>query len=84
MPDEIFVEEVSDGRRRVVLRVMNVRFVFVRKLGGGIRLISKSKPEAQVHDPDACWVPKNVFTAVCRKAGAILLLNKEVKKEIQL
>jgi len=28
-------------------------------------------PEAQVYDP-AAWVPKGVFLAVCRKAGAIL------------
>ena len=72
MTSEIFVEEVSDNRCRVSLRVMNVRFIFIRKPGGGIKLVSKSKPEAQVHDPDACWVPKNLFNAACQKAGAIL------------
>ena len=70
--DEIFVEEVTDNRCRVSLRVMNVRFVFIRKPGGGIKLVSKSKPEAQVHDPDACWVPKVMFRAACRMAGGIL------------
>lgn len=69
---EIFVEEVSAGRDKASLWVANVRFVFVRKPGGGIRLVSKSKPEAQVHDPDACWVPRHLFHAVYRKAGAIL------------
>ena len=68
---EIFVEEVSADRSMVVLRVMNVRFVFVRK-PEGIRIVSKVKPEAQVHDPDACWVPKSMFRAACRRAGAIL------------
>lgn len=72
MADEIFVEEVSADRDRVALRVMNMRFVFIRKPGGGIKLVSKSKPGAQVHDPDACRVPKNMFLAACRKAGAIL------------
>ncbi len=72
MANEIFVEEVSDNRRRVSLRVMNVRFVFIRKPGGGIKLVSKSKPEAQVHDPDACWVPNHMFLIACRRAGAIL------------
>ncbi len=69
---EIFVEEVSADRASVSLRVMNVRFVFIRKPGGGIKLVSKSKPEAQVHDPDACWVPDHMFLAACRQAGAIL------------
>jgi len=68
---DIFIEEVSTDRRRVSLRALNVRFVFTRR-DGFIRLVSKSKPEAQVHDPAACWVPKGVFLAVCRKAGAIL------------
>lgn len=72
MAEEILVEEVSDNRCRVVLRVMNVRMVFVRKLGDGIKLVSKSKPDAQVHDPDACWVPEKMFRAACRQAGAIL------------
>ena len=69
---EIFVEEVSADRRTVSLRALNVRFVFARKPDGGIKIVSKNKPEAQVHDPDACWVPKNVFTDVWRKAGGIL------------
>ena len=72
MADEIFVEEVSDNRCRVSLRVMNVRMVFIRKSSGGIKLVSKSKPEAQVHDPDACWVPESMFRAACQMAGAIL------------
>lgn len=72
MTDEISVEEVSADGRRISLRVMNMRFVFVRKSGGGIKLISKSKLEAQIHDPNACWVPKSVFIAAFRKAGAIL------------
>ncbi len=72
MVDEIIVEEVAKDRSRVALRVLNVRFVFTRKPGGGIRLVSKNKPEAQVNDPDACWVPKNLFNAACRKAGTIL------------
>lgn len=73
MVDEIFVEEVSGDRRRVCLRVMNVRFVFIRKPGGGIKLVSKSKPETRViHDPDACWVPDHMFRAACRQAAAIL------------
>ena len=72
MANEIFVEEVSADRVSVSLRVMNVRFVFIRKPGGGIKLVSKSKPEAQVHDPDACWVPKNMFLAAYRQAAAIL------------
>jgi len=70
--EEILVEEVSDNRRKVFLRVMNVRFVFIRKPGGGIKLVSKNKPEAQVNDPDACWVPDNMFHAACRQAAAIL------------
>jgi len=69
---EIFVEEVSAGRDNVSLYVGNIRFVFARKPGGGIRIVSKSKPEAQVYDPDACWVPRNLFNAACQKAGAIL------------
>lgn len=72
MADEIFVEKVSAGRSMVILRVMNVRFVFIRQAKGGIKLISKSKPEARVHDPDACWVPDNMFHAACRQAAAIL------------
>ncbi len=72
MVDGIIVEEVSADRGRVSLRVLNVRFVFVRKPGGGIKLVSKSKPEAQVHDPAACWVPKNLFHVACQKAGVIL------------
>lgn len=71
MAGEIFVEEISADRSRVTLRVMNVRFVFVRQTDG-IKLISKFKPEARVHDPDACWVPKKMFRAACRRAGAIL------------
>ena len=72
MAEEILVEEVSDNRRKVFLRVMNVRFVFIRKPGGGIKLVSKNKPEAQVNDPDACWVHDNMFHAACRQAAAIL------------
>lgn len=72
MADEISVEEVSADGCRVSLRVMNMRFVFVRKSGGAIELVSKSKPDAQFYDPDACWVPKNMFLAACKKAGAIL------------
>jgi len=69
---DIIVEEVAKNRDQVSLRALNTKFVFAHKPGGGIRLVSKNKPEAQVHDPDACWVPKNVFNAVCQKAGAIL------------
>ena len=72
MAGEIFVEKVSADRSEVSLRVMNVRFVFVRKPGGKIKLVSKSKPESRVHDPDACWVPDNMFRIACRRAGAIL------------
>lgn len=80
MADEIFVEEVSSDRSRVVLRVMNVRFVFIRKPGGGIKLVSKSKPESRItHDPDDCWVPKNMFLAACRQAGAILSSNRRIR-----
>jgi len=68
---DIIVEEVAKNRDQVSLRALNVRFVFTRR-DGFIRLVSKSKPEAQVYDPAACWVPKGVFLAVCRKAGAIL------------
>ena len=46
MAGEIFVEEVSAERDRVSLRVMNMLFVFIKKPGGGIKLISKCKPEA--------------------------------------
>ena len=67
---DIIVEEVAKNRDQVSLRALNVRFVFTRR-DGFIRLVSKSKPEAQVYDP-AAWVPKGVFLAVCRKAGAIL------------
>lgn len=81
MANEIFVEEVSGDRRRVSLRVMNVRFVFIRKPNGGIKLISKSKPEAQVHDPDACWVPDHMFLAACRQAGAILHQTNKPRQE---
>jgi len=69
---EIFVEKVSADRSQVSLRALNVRFVCRRKPSGGIRVVSKSKPEAQVHDSAACWVPKNVFDAVYQKAAAIL------------
>ena len=72
MADEIFVEKVSAGRDRVFMRVMNVQFVFARKPKGGIKLVSKCKPEAQVHDPGACWVPDHMFRAACRQAAAIL------------
>ena len=72
MAEEIIVEEVSDNRRRVSLRVMNVRFVFIRKPKGGIKLISKCKPGAQAHDPDVCWVPDHMFRAAYRQAAAIL------------
>ena len=75
MAEEIFVEEVSDNRRRVSLRVMNVRFTFIRK-PGGIKLISKCKPGAQVHDSDACWVPDHMFRAACRQAAAILNVTR--------
>ena len=68
---DILVEEVAKDRQQVSLRALNVRFIFVRE-NGFIRIVSKTKPEAQTHDPAACWVPKNVFAAVCRKAGAIL------------
>ena len=69
---EIFTEKVSADRSKVALRVANVRFVFARKPDGSVKLISRSKPEAQVRDPDACWVPKNLFNAAYRKACAIL------------
>ena len=83
MADEIFVEEVSGERSRVVLRVMNVRFVFIRKPGGGIKLVSKSKPEARItHDPDACWVPNHMFRVACRQAGAILNQINEPKEKL--
>lgn len=72
MAGEIFVEEVSADRSRVTLRVMNMRFVFIRKPGDDIKLVSKSKLEAQVYDPDACWVPKKMFIATCQMAAAIL------------
>lgn len=72
MTDEISVEKVSADGRRVSLRVMNMRLVFARKPGGGVRLVSKSKLDAQVYDPDACWVPKDMFLAACKKAGAVL------------
>lgn len=72
MAGEIFVEEVSADRSKVTLRVMNVRFVFFREPSGGIKLVSKSKPEARIHDPNACWVPKVMFRAACQRAGAIL------------
>ncbi len=68
---DILVEEISADRQQVSLRALNVRFIFTRR-NGVIRLVSKNKPEAQTHDPAACWVPKNVFVAACRKAGAIL------------
>lgn len=77
MADKIFVEKVSAGRDEVSLRVMNVRFVFIRKSGGGIKLVSKSKPDAQVHDPDACWVPDYIFRAAYRQAAAILNKSRE-------
>ena len=69
---EIFVEKVSTDGSKVALRVANVRFVFAREPDGGVKLISRSKPEAQVRDPDACWVPKNLFNAAFRRACAIL------------
>jgi len=78
--EEILVEEVSDNRRKVFLRVMNVRFVFIRKPGGGIKLVSKIKPGAQVHDPDACWVPDHMFRAAYRQAAAILNVTRRKRQ----
>lgn len=72
MAEKIFVDRISADRTSVSLRALNVLFVFDREPDGGIKLVSKIKPGAQVHDPDACRVPKNIFLAVCRKAAAIL------------
>jgi len=49
---DIIVEEVAKNRDQLSLRALNVRFVFTRR-DGFIRLVSKSKPEAQVYDPAA-------------------------------
>lgn len=72
MAEKIIVEKISADRSSVSLLALNIKFTFVRESNGGIKLVSKIKPGSRVYDPGACWVPKNVFTAVCRKAGAIL------------
>ncbi len=74
---EILVEEVSSGRDMVSIMALNsVKFTFFKGPDGVVRLVSKSKLGAQVRDPAACWVPKRIFTAVCRRAVAILKNQK--------
>lgn len=70
----IMVEDVRPNR--VAVRAENVRFVF-KGTKRGIRLVSKGKPYAQTHDPNACWVPAKTFSQVCRTAAAILNENKK-------
>lgn len=69
----ISVEEVSPNRDMVSIVALNsVKFTFFKGPNGVVRIVSKSKLGAQVRDPAACWVPKRIFTTVCRRAVAIL------------
>lgn len=76
------IEILKVQPNRVDIQAGNVRFVFV-KTAKGTKRVSKGKPEAQVHDPAACWVPKDIFNRVCRTAAAILS-DKKKRKEKEL
>ena len=78
--NEVQVKKVSPDR--VIIQVLNVEFVFTRSKNGSDRklIISKRKPDAQIHDPDACRVPANLFNQACRQAAAILLSPKQPPK----
>ncbi len=71
---DIEVEEVKrlDGvAKSARIRVGGVVFQFCLQPGGRLKY-TKSKPESQVHDPDACWVTDKVFGDVYERAAAIL------------
>lgn len=80
---EIWVEYVSSDRSEVFVRVMNTRFRFRRtNRGNNVRYISKGNPDAQVHDPNACWVPDHMYQQARRLAKAILMpRRKEAAKK---
>ncbi len=79
--NEVRVKRVSADKSRATIKVMNVEFVFTKdKSGKKIEIVSKRKPDAQIHDPDACWVPANLFNQACRQAAAILLCSKQTEK----
>ncbi len=85
--NEIKVKKILPDKSRVTIQVMNVEFVFSRTGTRKIEIISKRKPDAQAHDPDACWVPANLFNQACRQAAAILLSppkQQDLKQQIAL
>lgn len=83
--DEIFVKKVSPDRLKATIQVLNVEFIFRRRNDGDrIEIISKRKPDAQVHDPATCWVPTNLFNKACRMAAAILFSRQKQKTQTVL
>ena len=68
----IKVEKVSS--REVDIKVLNVLFHFFLNSSGEIKY-TKTK-DSQVHDPDACWVPNNLFKKAYCQAAPILKKNR--------
>lgn len=73
------VERINGKAVRVFTRAGNVVFCFYLSKEGRLAY-TKSKPESQVHDPDACWVPDWIFNKIYRQAAAILLEKIKTKQ----
>ncbi len=77
---EVICEFVPKDRSFAVIRAGNVNIRF-QKLGNGrIKDTNKWKPDAQVYDPAALFVPPVLFLEAYRMAAAIL--SPQAKKSI--
>lgn len=59
-------------RKSVTFKANNVEFTIGAIGEKKLKVLSKRKPNAQIHDPNACWIPNWAFSEACRKAAAIL------------
>lgn len=69
------VIRVNGKATRAEIMAGGILFRFCLQLNGKMTY-TKSKPEARIHDPSACWVPNAIFKKVYNLAAGILKPRK--------
>ncbi|RME57763.1 hypothetical protein D6779_07995 [Candidatus Parcubacteria bacterium] len=69
---EVELVEVSEGRRRAVVRAGNVELTFTRNAQGRCVVIARSKPDAQTWTPGDLDVPRGLFLQARQLAEKVL------------
>ena len=70
MSCQIIVKSVSPYE--VTMEAEGFKFTFVLQKNGKVKLSSSFRLDAQVHDPNECYLPKYLYWKASRQALAIL------------